>query len=75
MSEPKSLKFLTNKQEIMDYCKISEKLFIKFIKNGMPAIQIEGRWYAHTENLDDFFKTLTRVSMKNMSEEDIGRSQ
>lgn len=56
MTEPKNLKFLTNKQEIMDYCKISEKLFIKFIRAGMPAIQIENRWYAHADNLDNFLK-------------------
>ena len=75
MSEPKSQKFFTCKQEIMAYCKISEKLFVKFIRSGMPAIQIENRWYAHADNLDDFFKKLTKATCQSMSEEDIGRSQ
>jgi hypothetical protein len=74
MNELKSQKILQGKKEIMKYCDISETLFVKFIKSGMPAIQIDGRWYAHAENLDDYFKAMTRISMRNMSEEDIEKS-
>jgi uncharacterized membrane protein YpjA len=74
MSENRSHKFLTSKQEIMDYCKISEVLFKKFIKAGMPALYIDGRWYAHTDNLDDYFKNLTRVSAKNVPEEELNKA-
>lgn len=58
-------KVLTSKQEILDYLKISEKLYKKFIRLGMPVLYIDGRCYGHKENLDDFFKSITRVSMKN----------
>jgi hypothetical protein len=69
MNSPVSQKFLTSKQEIMDYCKISEALFKKFISAGLPAMYIDGRWYAHADNLDDFFKSLTRVQMRKIPED------
>ena len=62
-------KILTSKQEIMDYLKISDKLYKKFIRMNMPVLYIDGRCYAHKENLDDFFKALTRVSAKNAPDE------
>lgn len=62
-------KVLTSKQEIMDYLKISKQLYAKFIRMGMPVLYIDGRCYAHKDNLDEFFKTITRVSMKNAPDE------
>ena len=62
-------KVLTSKKEIMDYLKFSEKLYKKFIRMGMPVLYIDGRCYAHRDNLEDFFKTITRVSMKNAPDE------
>ena len=60
---------LMSKQEIMDYLKISEKLYKKFIRMGMPVMYLDGRCYAHQDNLDDFFKAITRVTMKNAPDE------
>jgi len=62
---PDITKVLTSKQEIMDYLKISDKLYKKFVRLGMPILYIDGRCYAHKDNLDDFFRGITRVSMKN----------
>ena len=62
-------RILTNKQEILDYLKISDKLYKKFIRMGMPVLYVDGRCYAHRDNLEDFFKTITRVSMKNAPDE------
>ena len=42
----------------------SDPLFRKFIAQGMPARLIDGRWYAHTENLDKYFKTITNVKYR-----------
>ena len=65
MAAPDMTKVLMSKQEIMDHLKISEKLYKKFIRMGMPVLYIDGRCYAHKDNLDEFFKAITRVSMKN----------
>ena len=40
---------------------ISKDKVIEFIKMGMPARKIGEVWYTHTDNVDDFFKVITRV--------------
>lgn len=58
-------KILVGQNEIMAYIGIkSVELFANFIKSGMPAKSINNRWYAHGENLDDYFKRLTKVRNK-----------
>ena len=58
-------KILIGQLEIMNYIGIkSDELFSNFIKSGMPAKKINDRWYAHGENLDDYFKRLTKVRNK-----------
>ena len=69
MAQPDVTKVLTSRQEIMDYLKISDKLYKKFVRMGMPVLYVDGRCYAHRDNLDDFFKAITRVSMKNAPDE------
>lgn len=61
----RSKKLLTCKQEIMDYLDCSKDRFKKYIEAGMPALYEDGRWTAHTDNLDEFFKRYTFVTMKN----------
>lgn len=56
-------KILMSRQEIMDHLKISDKLYKKFIRMGMPVLYVDGRCYAHKDNLDDFFRAITRVNM------------
>jgi hypothetical protein len=53
----------------MDYLKISRKSFIMFIRMGMPVAYINGRCYAHKENIDAFFKTITRTNMQKAPDE------
>jgi len=43
---------------------ISKDKVVEFIKMGMPARKIGEVWYAHTDNVDDFFKSITRVDMR-----------
>jgi len=62
-------KVLMSKQEIMDHLKISKVAYRKFIKMGMPVLYLDGRCYAHKDNLDEFFKHITRISMKNAPDE------
>ncbi len=68
-------RILTSRQEIMDYAGISRILYMKFIKLGMPVLYVDGRCYAHTDNLDDFFKAVTRVSSKNLPDDVIDSSE
>lgn len=56
-----------SKKEIMSYLGISKHLFAQYISEGMPARYRDGRWIAHVDNLEEFFKVYTRVSMKNMA--------
>jgi len=53
---------MTCKQEILEYLAISDTLFGKFIKAGLPARFIDGRWYAHADNIDGWFQNLTKVN-------------
>jgi len=48
---------------------ISIPMFYKFIKMGMPAIVIDGHWYAHADNLDKWFQKLTFAHMKDIPQE------
>ena len=59
---------LTSRQEILDFLKISKTWFLTFVQMGMPVAYINGRCFAHKENLDAFFKTITYVNMKNAPE-------
>jgi len=58
-------KILMGKKEIMDYLKITDHNYKKFIRMGMPVLYVDSRCYAHKDNIDEFFKAVTRVSMKN----------
>ena len=61
MAVERSNKILRTKKEIMSYLDIrTEDVFDRFVKHGLPATVIDGRWYAHAENLDEFFKSITR---------------
>lgn len=60
---------LVGQQQILDYLGVSRPTFVEFIKLGMPAISMGGRWYAHQKNLDDYFLALTRKTMKEIPED------
>jgi hypothetical protein len=75
MAVPDMTKILMSKQEIMDHLKISDKLYKKFIRLGMPVLYVDGRCYAHKDNLEDFFKAITRGNMKNIPDELIDHSE
>jgi len=56
----KSNKIFTSKDDILKYMQISNRLFEHFLKIGLPAVQINTRWYAHADNLDDWFRKNTK---------------
>ena len=51
---------LLGKSEIMEYLKISDETLNKLIRAGLPAKKIGSTWAAHTENIEMFFKELTK---------------
>jgi len=62
----KSPHILQGLNEILEYTGLSKPLFYKFVRLGLPAIRLEGRWYASTVNIDRFFEQITNVSMRNI---------
>jgi len=62
----KSCKLLSSKDEIKEYLgNLSDYLFNKYVDRGLPARYEDRRWIAHADNLDDFMRVYTKVSMKN----------
>lgn len=52
-------RLLIGKNDITKYLQIGAPMFYEFVKMGMPARVINNRWYAHTDNIDLFFKQIT----------------
>lgn len=63
-------RLLVGKKEITDYLQIGGPMFYEFIKMGMPARVINSRWYAHTDNLDEYFRVYTRVNSSGVAVEE-----
>ena len=60
MADKNGCKALIGLDEILTYMKISHKpLFYQFVKMGLPARVINSRWYAHKDNIDEFFRQIT----------------
>ena len=62
-------KVLTSRGEIMEYANLSKYLFAKFVKMGMPVLYIDGRCYAHKNNIDEFFRAITRVNSSKIPDD------
>jgi predicted thioredoxin/glutaredoxin len=58
-------KVLFGKDEIMESYKMTDYKFKKWIKMGMPVLILDGTCYAHRDNIDEFFRAVTRVNSKN----------
>lgn len=41
----------------------------KYIDAGMPVLIENGRWLAHKENIEEFFKKYTRVKVQEIPED------
>ncbi len=56
----KSDKILTTKSDILDYIDIKADHLVEFLlRFGLPVLILNGRWYAHKDNLDEFMRRLT----------------
>lgn len=52
--------------EILEYMRVGKPSFYQFVDMGLPARVINGRWYAHKDNIDEFFKRQTRYHEKEI---------
>jgi hypothetical protein len=62
-------KVLFGKDEIMEAYKMTDYTFRKWVKMGLPVLIIDRTCYAHRDNVDEFFKAVTRVNSKNVEVE------
>jgi hypothetical protein len=56
---------LFGKDEIMEAYKLTDYKLKKFIKMGMPVLVLDGTCYAYRDNINEWFKAVTRVNSKN----------
>jgi hypothetical protein len=61
-------RLLQTRGEIMKEYGLTETTFQMFLKAGMPVVVIQRRYYAHTDNLDRFFQTLTNGRVAKFDE-------
>jgi len=79
MNENASKKLLIGAKAIAGYLTISKPTFYKFVREGvtlpdgkrirLPATVIDKVWYAHADNLDEFFKIITLSPVKEIPDE------
>jgi hypothetical protein len=62
---------LDGKDEISRFLgNASDYKLSKWISAGMPVRIEDGRWLAHKDNLEEFFRRYTRINSKNMALDD-----
>ncbi|OPX97774.1 MAG: hypothetical protein A4E60_03174 [Syntrophorhabdus sp. PtaB.Bin047] len=79
MNDSSSKKLLIGAKAISAYLTISKNTFYKFVREGLslpdgrrirlPATVIDKVWYAHTDNLDEFFKVITLSPVQEIPDE------
>jgi len=47
-------------KDLCNYLNISQPSFYKWLKRGLPVENIDGRWYGHKGNIDDFLARITK---------------
>lgn len=70
MVEKNSAKIVWTITRICEYCDISRVTFYRLVRLGkFPATIIEGKWCAHTDNIDEFFRVGTKTPPKDTNQE------
>ncbi len=50
---------LDGKQEIMNFLGCTEHKLRKYVNMGMPVLSDDGRWLAHRDNIEAWFRDIT----------------
>jgi hypothetical protein len=79
MNDNASKKLLIGAKAIAGYLTISKPTFYQFARDGvtlpdgrrirLPATVINKVWYAHADNLDEFFKIITLTPAREIPDE------
>jgi len=65
MAVKRNPRLLLCKAEICEYLgNVTDYMFRKHVKQGLPALYDGRGWLAHADNIDEWFKTITRVQVK-----------
>ena len=70
MTELTSKTIIWTSEGIAKYLGTSRSKFYALVKMGLPAAIVQGTWCAHTENLEEFFKTITLSNPISMNRKD-----
>jgi len=58
---------LDGKDEISEFLNgAGDKKLKKYLKAGLPVLIEDGRWLAHKDNIEEFFKIYTRKKVTNI---------
>jgi len=66
MAECQSKNIIWTAESIAKYLGVSRNKFYNLIEMGLPVIVIDGRWCAHADNLEAFFKLGTAKGTKKI---------
>ena len=67
-AEPVSKNILWTADAIAKYLGVSRNKFYNLVGMGLPAVVIDGKWCAHADNLEAFFKIGTGKSARIIPE-------
>lgn len=65
----KNQEILIGLADITTYLGVTTKTFKKLVEKGLPATVIDGKWYAYTDNLKEYFRRATLIRPKDVNEE------
>ena len=66
----KSPSRLTSKAEIMEYIACGKRLLAEYTSMGLPVLSLNGKWIAHTDNIDQFFRAITRTRLTDLQQQE-----
>lgn len=58
-------------KSIGDRFNLNREQFYMFIKLGLPVRKINGRWYGHENNIDDFLRVITKGKPLEVPDNDL----
>lgn len=60
MKEKPRTRLLKGSEEIAEYLGVSVPTARKYIDLGLPCVIIHGAYHAHQDNIEEFFRAVTR---------------
>jgi hypothetical protein len=70
MDNNKLASLLVGINQIITYIGVSKPTFYRLAKRGLPANIIDGTWYAHKENIDNYFRIITSKPPQTFPEDE-----